>query len=856
MAHIEVPRTTVQFTFPFESASTAPRVFFDALHREVIVATNEKQVFVSHRPSATLCGKQLQLPIPLEDVRGLTFSPCAQFLCLHSKHELVVMLKDTGEVVATASPSRSGATILGVYWVQKAKKGNLLLITSRAFELFQFSILGGKKRKVELKRRSSVKTDQCKCHWYLPVHEFALALDRNDKFRGVCVTPDGLLRVTSFEVKNCAQTTLSDDVVEGMSRQVTLLDLYGRVTCTFVDEVSGRMHVFALRDGKEGSKSMRHTHTLDLMGEGTFHVSAIDSVLVVHSLRNKMPLLFDVADDTSGSGLIAPLVPPLPIAVAEVCSDSGRHCNDPGDEGPVSYDDWNFLAPRFVVSLRLDERTRELTGKFLTLQLNLNCVAKSWRHRMSQEDNDAALLAFLHRRRPRTAKPLILSTMRRMVQSHALMDKRQVYVGMRSLSAAFNRVSRVCHRALVERLKLLRRLSDLQKQKNRSEGALFTTHAALRAMHHVSEYEGIDEFDSVSRVPLLAADVMPLTCPSSNSHKMSYSGMPKRTLAGELVLPQLALVTEVILPVARQVGPARVCPVVCELARSVTRARLEIGTALSHCIAQLCLQSRRFYDLHQLLQYHVLPDEATLAAVLLRRSEVYPPFLQLGLDMLRRLGRHGLACHAALGLPVEITHEKQQEEMDDIEDIDFAVCEDEDCDLVQGVVSVPRRKASVQVVTALRFSRRSATQQNYTEFPCPRVFFECARESGDPRVVLAVHEHFLAVFLALRGKAAFLPEDECDDFLELVERIKTPPPECCALPEDESDDLNDSALSTSALNDSARSESLPGQEETQDLAQTVEEDTALVEDELEEKEHVEDEPLEPAPAASGDGSDN
>jgi hypothetical protein len=52
------------------------------------------------------------------------------------------------------------------------------------------------------------------------------------------------------------------------------------------------------------------------------------------------------------------------------------------------------------------------------------------------------------------------------------------------------------------------------------------------------------------------------------------------------------------------------------------------------------VRKKRFYQLHQLLQYHVVSDSVHVACQLLSLEGTYPPAYQLALDMLKRLQTH------------------------------------------------------------------------------------------------------------------------------------------------------------------------------------------------------------------------
>ena len=59
---------------------------------------------------------------------------------------------------------------------------------------------------------------------------------------------------------------------------------------------------------------------------------------------------------------------------------------------------------------------------------------------------------------------------------------------------------------------------------------------------------------------------------------------------------------------------------------------------LLELLINLCVRTGRLYQLHQLLQYHVITDSKPLACLLLSLESLYPPSRQMALDMMARLG--------------------------------------------------------------------------------------------------------------------------------------------------------------------------------------------------------------------------
>jgi len=74
-----------------------------------------------------------------------------------------------------------------------------------------------------------------------------------------------------------------------------------------------------------------------------------------------------------------------------------------------------------------------------------------------------------------------------------------------------------------------------------------------------------------------------------------------------------------------------------EYIRAICRYKLRVDPCLNHLLFTLLVESGRFSDLHQYLQYHIVTDSLAIAEGLLALSQVYSPFYQTAIDMLYRL---------------------------------------------------------------------------------------------------------------------------------------------------------------------------------------------------------------------------
>ena len=82
----------------------------------------------------------------------------------------------------------------------------------------------------------------------------------------------------------------------------------------------------------------------------------------------------------------------------------------------------------------------------------------------------------------------------------------------------------------------------------------------------------------------------------------------------------------------------RLISILLEYSRSLEERQLSVQHFLNEILINLLVQNGSWYQLHQLLQYHVIADSKPLACLLLSLESAYPPALQLALDMLTRLG--------------------------------------------------------------------------------------------------------------------------------------------------------------------------------------------------------------------------
>nr|CAD7398869.1 unnamed protein product [Timema poppensis] len=148
--------------------------------------------------------------------------------------------------------------------------------------------------------------------------------------------------------------------------------------------------------------------------------------------------------------------------------------------------------------------------------------------------------------------------------------------------------------------------------------------------------------------------------------------------------------------------------VLLEYIRSLTDYQIPVQHYLHELVINSLVHYQAYYQLHQLLQYHVVSDSKPLACLLLSLENLYPAAHQLALDMLKRLGTANEEI-------IEVLLSKQQ------------------------------------ILPALRFVRSTGSVDQVSA----RKFLEAAKLAGDATIFYAVYRFFEQRNLRLKGTSGF-----------------------------------------------------------------------------------------------------
>jgi len=159
--------------------------------------------------------------------------------------------------------------------------------------------------------------------------------------------------------------------------------------------------------------------------------------------------------------------------------------------------------------------------------------------------------------------------------------------------------------------------------------------------------------------------------------------------------------------------------ILLEYIRSLTEFGIPVQHYLHELLITTLVQKQAYYQLHQLLQYHVVSDSKPLACLLLSLENHYPAAHQLALDMLRRLGN---------------AHEE--------------------------IIEVLLSKG--HILAALRYIRSVGKADQV----CARKFLEAAKATDDPILFHSVYKFFEQRNVRLHNTTCFAKGERCQPYVQ------------------------------------------------------------------------------------------
>ncbi|XP_050703491.1 regulator of MON1-CCZ1 complex-like isoform X4 [Eriocheir sinensis] len=405
----------------------------------------------------------------------------------------------------------------------------------------------------------------------------------------------------------------------------------------------------------------KKTYTCRLELTGRFAVNIIDSLIVVHHQASKTSLLFDVlVGGGEGGGGVTWVFPLPPPRPVQPFALVEAGALPCPATQPQPLP-CELYAPTWVV-FQPDIVIDARLGCMWHLQLRLDCLAEA------VQDKTQLIDCLLRRKQ---AKSLVLLVVRKVVESGQLACLGQIFD---KINAAY------------------RQHLNTILQSQMGESVSFSGQASGGVERRVVVVEQPDMYSAVL-APLM-----------EEAEKVEKEG--KGTVAD------------------RKVSVRAVVGVVVEYVRSLGAVGVTVQHFLYELVITALVRTQHFYQLHQLLQYHVLADSKPLACLLLSLVGRYSAGQQLSLDMLCRLNT---------------AHDE----------------------IIEVLLS------QHQVTPALRYARSVGLVESVSA----RKFLEAAMASGDDQVFYSTFTFFSLRNTRLRGNAAFARGEHCEVFVEHFKKL-------------------------------------------------------------------------------------
>eukprot|EP00743_Colponemidia_sp_Colp-15_P007893 GILK01008548.1.p1 GENE.GILK01008548.1~~GILK01008548.1.p1 ORF type:complete len:762 (-),score=127.60 GILK01008548.1:63-2297(-) len=320
---------------------------------------------------------------------------------------------------------------------------------------------------------------------------------------------------------------------------------------------------------------------LELCVTGKFGLSVVDNLLVVHHPSSQVSLVYDVKHSSPQY----PIVNPLPLT----CKNGFEI-----DNGHLYDDAWQYLHSNFIFD--------GSTGSLWQISLALQDVVLQF--------TDKLELVYLLIRRS-NCKPTVVSVIRNLLH-----DKHP----LPAVSKLFNMLNSIYRAAILERAQM------------------FQSRRFVEMSHSlpVGTFVGDPGLDSTVNKDT-----------PTNKEEAEADGGDLRDLTtseGLAVILQADVYHHVFAPLAAEqiLEGKYLISVILEYNRSLLLQQLPPQNYIQDLLVDLLIDHKQYFQLHQLLQYHVIndsPDVAHRLLILGGANGPYRPVFQAGLDMLVRLQR-------------------------------------------------------------------------------------------------------------------------------------------------------------------------------------------------------------------------
>ncbi|TPX41598.1 hypothetical protein SeLEV6574_g06012 [Synchytrium endobioticum] len=330
--------------------------------------------------------------------------------------------------------------------------------------------------------------------------------------------------------------------------------------------------------------SVRRERELKLRVPGNYIVNVVDNLLIVHNLAAKNSMIFDIQSSDD-----TPLAPSQPMDL------DTTEAIDLYPDDAIPYQPSALLLPSRGTLYSIYPRLADIAGYLI-----------------QHDANPVTVVMMLLRRADKEAHDLVLMLLR------TLIVKTQSVEHLRAVFDAVNH-------ATVSAIKRRPRSSATSRERSHS---LSSTGSAM------TPTEARAESPMPSRTSLASQPA---------SHSFDSKEFP-------VVISQKDIYTHVFLPLLNDpaITASQLYPHILSYFASLSLQSRTPAPYLCELLTRLLIRCRRFAQLQQLIQYHVIADSAALGRMLMENEDARA-LKQVGLDMLKRVGAGGDVVDALVG---------------------------------------------------------------------------------------------------------------------------------------------------------------------------------------------------------------
>jgi len=400
-----------------------------------------------------------------------------------------------------------------------------------------------------------------------------------------------------------------------------------------------------INEARVSKEGITKSYIIDLYINGAIAIHVVDNLLLVHNTDSKVTMIYDIKEEDLKYlvGAPLPLAPFLPNS--DNLEDPMRKATSKQtqliySEKNLDFQmyswDWQFFQPNFIVDGR--------HGYLWEVIINLDQVAKSFYDKIR-------LVDFLLRRS--FSKFVLLKVLKNLIQENETLSMiSTVFDKLNQILASSNFKTTAEQEVVYGKASssTIRKFFDsdengkihptydwdnhnetLKKWGSLGDSGLKETFAKIKS---VGNSTTLLENTLTKRISFNVGD----SINGTSTNDIANPIRNWRNADGYLIVDQTDLYTHVFLPLDdNNVDHKYMVAVVTEYMRSLNFYGISVRHFLYEFVINVLVRNKRFYQLHQLLQYRVVTDSLPVACQLLSLENIYVPAYQLALDMLKRL---------------------------------------------------------------------------------------------------------------------------------------------------------------------------------------------------------------------------